>query len=206
MTTPKKIQVFGGSLAVCGLVGLAPIGYYWLESRSALAAAPGTSTASSMLAEPIAIPKDQEVIAGKPLGLSIPSLGLNLPVVDGAYDENTGKWTLSTDKAHFALPSVSPNNYTGNTLVYGHNRKEVFAKLHLIQPGALATITTDSGYTFTYEYASTQAFDPADTSIFAYQGDPRLTIQTCSGAFMQNRQMYYFAFKSYEKSAITTPI
>jgi len=124
---------------------------------------------------------------------------MNLQVIPGVYNPKTGAWTLTLDKAQFALPSVQPNNESGNTLIYGHYRPEVFAYLHLIKPGAQATITTSNGYSFTYTYMNSQAFNPTDTSIFTYQGSPRLTIQTCSGAFMQNRQMYYFQYDGYAK-------
>jgi sortase (surface protein transpeptidase) len=94
---------------------------------------------------------------------------------------------------------VQPNNETGNTLIYGHYRPEVFAYLHLIKPGIQAIITTDNGYTFTYSFENSEALDPTNTSVFVYRGAPRLTIQTCSGSFMQHRQMYYFHYDGFTK-------
>jgi LPXTG-site transpeptidase (sortase) family protein len=131
----------------------------------------------------------------------IPSLNINLQVIPGNYNPNTGTWTLSLDKAQFAELSVQPNNESGNTFIYGHYRREVFAYLHLIKPGAQALISTNNGYTFSYSFQNTEALDPTNTSIFTYQGSPRLTLQTCSGSFFQHRQMYYFQYNGYARSS-----
>lgn len=132
--------------------------------------------------------------------LTIPSLGLTLPIIDGVYSPSTGRWTLTTNKVQYATPSVAPNNLKGNTLLYGHYRREVFASLHTIQPGASASIDTATGTRFNYIYTSTEALDPRDTSVFTYQGVPRLTLQTCSGSFYQHRQMFYFRYAGYTKN------
>lgn len=179
------------------MIGLVPLGYFWLHSHAALAATPQTAVPA---APAVVLPKAPQVISGKPVAISIPSLNMNLQVIDGYYNPSTGDWTLTNDKAQFATPSVEPNNLKGNTLIYGHYRREVFEYLHNIQPGAIATVTTDNGYVFTYKYTTTQAFDPTDTSIFTYQGAPRLTVQTCSGAFYQHRQMFYFEYQGYQKA------
>lgn len=144
-----------------------------------------------------------QAITGHPLSLQIPSLGINLAVINGYHYTRSGEWTLTLDKAQFATNTMPPNNEEGNTLIYGHYRPEVFAYLHLIHPGSQATVTTQNGYQFKYEYTGTQTFDPRDTSIFAYKGSPRLTLQTCSGTFMQHRQMYYFKYMGYAKSSGT---
>ncbi len=188
----RKLRFFAFALIIAGLCGLAPLGYFWMHSRQALAA-PTVQVPVTVL------PVAPEVISGHPMHLSIPSVGVDLEIIDGTYNAQTGAWTLTTDKAQFATPTVEPNNFTGNTLVYGHYRKNVFSSLHTIQPGAQAVITTDNGYTFTYTYTSNETVDPADTSVFLYKGAPRLTVQTCTGAFFQNRQMFYFEFTSYQK-------
>lgn len=201
MKALKFVRYFGLLLVLAGLTGVVPMAYYWQHSRAAVAAAPATITLgpSGTTTPPIPQP-DPSIISGHPVAISIPSLNINLQVIDGFYNPKNGEWTLTNDKAQFATPSVEPNDHSGNTLIYGHYRKEVFAYLHLIKPGAYVTVTTSNGYIFTYQYTNTQTFDPTDTSIFSYQGAPRLTIQTCSGAFFQHRQMYYFQFISAQKA------
>lgn len=139
------------------------------------------------------------LVSGKPIELILDDLKLKLIVTDGVYNNLTGQWSLSTNKAHYALLSTVPNNEEGNTLIYGHYRPEVFARLKRVQPGNEAIVLTDNGYRFIYRFRSTQAVNPTDTSIFAYRGAPMLTLQTCSGAWMQNRQLYSFDLFRFEK-------
>jgi LPXTG-site transpeptidase (sortase) family protein len=187
----QRLKLLAVTLILAGLTGLVPINYYYLRNKA-------IAQHSSVPVRHIKL--KPSAITGQPANLSVPSLGINLPVIKGLYDPASGQWTLSLDKAQFATPSTPPNNEAGNTLIYGHYRPEVFAYLHLITPGAHAVITTDNGYKFTYTFENTEAVEPTDTSIFSYKGKPRLTIQTCSGSFMQNRQMYYFRYDSYTKT------
>jgi LPXTG-site transpeptidase (sortase) family protein len=190
----KKLRLLAFLLVIAGLIGIVPLAYYSLRTKIALA----QNIASPPLQTVHLVPS-ATLVTGVPARITIPSLNIDLQVIPGVYNARSGQWTLTLDKAQFAEPSVQPNNETGNTLIYGHYRPEVFAYLHLIKPGSQAMITTNNGYTFTYTFQSSVAFDPTDTSIFTYRGAPRLTIQTCSGAFMQNRQLYYFQYDGYSK-------
>jgi len=192
MKTQTKFNLAGSALLCAGLAITLPAVYFWHHNQVS-AATPKTYVAvKSVAPAPTAI-------TGKPSSIHIPSLKLNLPVADGIYNQKNGEWSLSLSKAHYALITPQPNNEQGNTLIYGHYRPEVFAYLHHIMPGAEVAIETENNLRFVYTFDSSKAVDPADTSIFSYQGSPILTIQTCSGAFMQNRQMYKFNFVRYEK-------
>lgn len=191
MISYRNLRISAALLIVAGLVGLTPLGYLSLRYKITLA------QSSVISIQPVKI--RPSAITGQPIEIAIPSLNIDLQIIDGTYDSHSGQWTLSLDKAQFALPSVQPNNETGNTLIYGHYRPEVFAYLHLIKPGAQAVITTDNGYQFTYTFENSEALDPTDTSVFTYKGKPRLTLQTCSGSFMQHRQMYYFHYDGFTK-------
>lgn len=186
------IQVASVSLILAGIVIALPIGQVWARQKTAAL----TPTSNIVITKPVLTPS---AIYGKPVRIVMPSLNIDIKVVDGEYNRASGEWTLSRDKAQFALPSVQPNNESGNTLIYGHYRTEVFAALHTIQPSAVAYITTANGYKFSYTFTTSQAFDPTDTTIFRYQGPPRLTVQTCSGNYFQHRQMFYFTFDTVKK-------
>lgn len=142
----------------------------------------------------------KEVKRGKPLEINISSVSINLPVYDGQYDEKNKTWTLSTNAAHYALITALPNNVSGNTFIYGHNRKEVFSRLAGMKVGDRATITTDSGYTFVYRFRKSIETNPYDDSLFRYEGPPILTLQTCSGLWYQNRQLFTFDLVEVTKS------
>lgn len=154
------------------------------EIQAAKAAAPKQTT-------------QQPVVSGEPASLSIPSLGLNIDVTPGVYNKQTRQWTLTLDKVQYAVMTPEPNNQGGNTFLYGHYRKGVLATLHNIQPGAKAIVTTKNGKVFTYTFVSDRIVAPEDSAgIFDYQGAPILTIQTCTGVFFQNRQLFVFDLES----------
>lgn len=188
----KKLLYASVVLTSTGVVFAAPYGYIWATGQVARANAVPTQVITTTL------PQTPTLITGKPVRLTIPSLAISLEVADGSYNQDKGDWTLSPDKAHFALPTTQPNNESGNTLIYGHNRAGVFSTLNKLQPGAEVLVDTDNGYRFIYTFATTEAVSPTNTDIFAYQGEPRLTLQTCSGAWFQNRQFFYFDFVRYE--------
>jgi sortase (surface protein transpeptidase) len=193
MFTYKLLRIAALLLIVAGLSGVVPLSYFWVTSKVAVAQQSSAAVVQSPAPKPL-----PTLVMGEPVAIAIPSLNLNLGVIPGIYNPRTGAWNLTLSEAQFATTSVEPNNESGQTFIYGHYRPAVFAYLHHILPGAQAIITTANGYTFTYTYQSSQAFEPTDTSILIYQGPPRLVIQTCSGAFMQNRQMYYFAYDGYQ--------
>lgn len=136
------------------------------------------------------------VVKGKPQRLQIPSIGLDIAVVDGVYNEQQKTWTLSNTNVHFALMSPEPNNTSGNTFMYGHNRKEVFAKLAKVKVGDEAIIYTSNGNVFRYVFRVSVETSPYDDSLFSYAGPSILTLQTCSGLWYQNRQLFTFDFVS----------
>lgn len=139
------------------------------------------------------------ITKGIPRYISIPSLGIDTTVEDGYYNAKTGQWTISEASAFFATPTDEANSKAGDTFIYGHNSTKIFGKLLQIKPGAQAIVDTDSGAQFIYTFTSTAAVKPTDTRILDYSGTPRLTLQTCSGLWNQNRQIFYFDLKSYTK-------
>jgi LPXTG-site transpeptidase (sortase) family protein len=195
MKLHRKLTIIALLSIALGLAGLVPLAHYRLQAQQALARAPKISI-PAVAPKPATKP---DLITGKPTHLAIPSLEMDLAVTDGVYNAKDGSWTLSRDKAHYALPTVQPNNEEGNTLIYGHYRPEVFARLHKIAAGAQVAVDTDNGYRFIYTFEKTETVNPVDTGVFTYQGAPRLTIQTCTGAFMQNRQLFYFSLTSVDK-------
>lgn len=198
MKMQRIIRIVSALLILAGLGLSAPLGYFWIMSKLSVASA-------DVVHIPAVAPKPAPqpmLVIGHPKQLVIPSVSIDLPVAEGAYNQETGVWTLSWDKVHYALPTVEPNNESGNTLIYGHFKKGVLLTLHNVKPGDEAYVLTDNGYRFVYTFQSTEAVRPTDTSVFLYNGAPRLTVQTCSGQFMQNRQMYYFKFEKYEKTAV----
>lgn len=169
---------------------------FWQAHQSAVvpkvAASPFTE--ANTHAAPTTAPTTQR-IEGKPVRIRIPSLNMDLPVIDGYHNLKTQTWTLTKNKVQYAVDTPLANNVEGNTFLYGHNRHEVFRDLAKIKLGAEAIVTTDNGHTFTYIFKGALETTPNDSSLFHYQGAPILTVQTCSGAWYQNRQLFTFDLK-----------
>jgi LPXTG-site transpeptidase (sortase) family protein len=140
-------------------------------------------------------------VTGKPVRIVIPAAGIDLPVIDGNYDQTTGDWTLSDTNAQFATITTPANNISGDTFIYGHGTDAVFGRLASapLPAGSEATLYTDNGYNFTYTFQSMRNMTPNDTSVFDYQGPPILTVQTCTGTFSEWRTMYQFGYKTAVK-------
>ncbi|HUD03853.1 MAG TPA: sortase [Patescibacteria group bacterium] len=132
------------------------------------------------------------IIQGEPVELIIPSLELDLKVIQGVYDKNSQTWTLSNDKAQYATITPQPNNAEGDTFLYGHALQNVFGTLHTLKPSSLAIVKTDNNHIFYYILNSVKTTNQLDDSVFNYRGKPILTIQTCSGLLWQDRQFYVF--------------
>jgi LPXTG-site transpeptidase (sortase) family protein len=129
---------------------------------------------------------------GKPVWVSIPRLSLGVNVEAGSSDRDGRKWTLSWTKAYYATVSAIPNDLAGNTVIYGHNVKEVFGRTEDLKIGDRLFIRTDKGLLVTYRFFSSFDVDPSDTSIFDYQGKPIVTLITCSGILDQKRRLMQF--------------
>lgn len=181
--------LFGLLIACSGLALSGPGLYYQLRQNTS----PQTSVTLPSISMPASIHKQTQT--GIPTRIQIPSLNLDLAITAGLYNESTKSWTLSKDKAHFATVSNQPNDTYGNTFIYGHNRRSVFSKLPQLQKGAVVIISTDTNLRFTYRYSYTEKTDPNNTSvILPYSKKPTLSLQTCSGTWYQNRQIYRFDF------------
>ncbi len=202
----KVFSLFGCTLFIVGLIGIAPTLYFhWFNT--------GTAHADSIAAKKVwsqidSLPKTtvkQNQVTGFPVNISIPgsypAININAPINPGYYNKSNSSWNLSETAAQFVVGSSQPNNIGGNTFIYGHYIPAVFAYLHLIKPGAIASITTSNGYIFNYRYINTYAVPPTDTSVLNNSITPVLTVQTCSGSYFQNRQMYIFSYIGYAKIA-----
>ncbi|HSX47033.1 MAG TPA: sortase [Patescibacteria group bacterium] len=131
-------------------------------------------------------------------------LNIDLPVDVGSYDVKTDAWTLSEIHADYANVSMPPNNWRGNTLIYGHDSPKVFGYLSAIKPGtdATATVYTANNHTFIYNYDKFLTLSPNDVSVFSTTGHPTLIVQTCSGSFFQYRQMFHFNLQKVDGHAV----
>jgi LPXTG-site transpeptidase (sortase) family protein len=176
-------------LGVGMILAIGPITEYWRTKHVTNV----TSSPFSVVASTVPVlSKPAAAISGKPTRIQIPALDIDLSIVEGHYNQKSKTWTITNDKVQFATITAEPNNKEGNTFLYGHNRKGVFSTLNKIHAGDEAIVTTDNGHTFTYTFQAAFETIPSDNTLFDYKGAPILTIQTCSGVWYQNRQLFTF--------------
>jgi len=149
---------------------------------------------AQVLAANTAVPVQADV-QGRPVRIVVPKANVDVKVIDGYYFPEKKDWTLTEDNAQFAVMTALANNKEGNTFIYGHNHDQVFKRLTELKLGDQATVYTDNGRKFTYTLRTIHDTVPSDNSLFKYEGAPILTLQTCSGSFSQNRQLFTFDFK-----------
>ena len=195
------LNIFAICLVLFGLAYALPSLYFKYTNAGTASASPLNS---SQVWGPVKSTNGVPLVTGFPVSISIPgprpAADMNVGIIPGYYDSKSKTWTLTETDAQYAVMTPQPNNITGNTFIYGHYRPNVFAYMHLILPGTIATITTNNGYKFTYKFVETYAVNPGDSAVLANSNSPILTIQTCSGTFFQNRQMYIFTYQGYSKS------
>jgi len=131
-------------------------------------------------------------VSGFPARITIPNRDLAVDIEAGRYDASRQVWTIGDNKAYFATVTSEPNTVSGNTFIYGHNRAGIFQALPGVEIGDEAFVTTENGRTFVYQFISMRETSPEDVSLFEYQGEPILTLQTCTGLWSQHRSLFTF--------------
>jgi LPXTG-site transpeptidase (sortase) family protein len=194
MNKQRVLLIVGVGLIATGLFFAMPAYLRQKESMGTPKVAAATVFDNSTKRAPVE-QSAESYVEGKPVRLQIPSLEIDLPIAGGVFNEKTREWTLSRDKVHYALSTPLPNNSHGNTFMYGHNRREVFRSLAKIKLNEQVLVTTDNGRTFVYTFIGSYETTPDDDTPFRYSGKPMLTVQTCSGAWYENRQLFMFDLK-----------
>lgn len=190
MTNLKQHIVLGlGVILMIGglIAAYQPVMNWWHQRETQAKYGPATQYKISNAAT-----KSNQLITGKPAKIEIPSVKIKNSIIDGYYNSGSKSWTLTLDKAQYATNTPMPNNQSGDTFIYGHNRREVFYELPKIEKGAVVIVTTTNNHKFTYKLASVKTTKPEDISLFDYKGPPMLTLQTCTGLWYQNRTLFNF--------------
>jgi hypothetical protein len=192
----RKIY-FASSITAIYIVTLGSIGALLYSSQLLGVAAWATPVAETTYQKPV-VSKPQ-TISGKPNRIVIVDRNIDLAVNDGTYDRESRSWTLSDTNAQFAIASSLANDQMGTTFIYGHGTDAVFGKIGSNPPpiGTTAQLFTENGRVFSYQLADVQNLKPTDTWILrdTHTGNPRLIVQTCTGAFSEWRTMFIFSFK-----------
>lgn len=112
-----------------------------------------------------------------PRQILIPSLSLDLPVKKA--EVINGYWEVFDDTAAWGNGSGIPGE-KGNTVIFAHAKKELFAPIKNIEIGSKIIVFTDKN-TYQYTVESLEEVSPRTTRVISATEDETVTLYTCSG-------------------------
>ena len=113
-----------------------------------------------------------------PIAPNIPKLAKILVISDGYVIDN--RWAISETGVSFLTTSALPGQ-VGNSVIYGHNRRDILGELPQITAGDPIYIVLGDGNFVKYEVFETREVKPTQVEILNQSSDSRLTIYTCIG-------------------------
>lgn len=200
MKLSKYVSLLGSVLLSAGLVLAVFMVVQNMTQREALSVG-NASPAPIVAQQPVAtVNTNEKATTGIPANIRIESIGMDLEVRTGVYDEKTSVWTLADDAALYASSTSPLSTAPANTLIYGHRTQAVFASLFNLTPGDQAIVRADNDYEFVYTYTKSQTVKPDDVAVLQVGTESQLTLQTCTGVFDQYREIFSFTFTELRQS------
>jgi LPXTG-site transpeptidase (sortase) family protein len=151
-----------------------------------------TSINTKLLAAPASEPT-QAPISAQPIRIVIPTISLDLKIVDGSYNQRTKQWSVAERAVNHVPQSAPANNQAGTTILYGHNFAWVLGKTKNLVPGDKIYLYGEDGSLFEYSYRESQTVKPTDVGLFEQSSEkPEALLMTCDGQWAQVRRAMYF--------------
>lgn len=97
-----------------------------------------------------------------------------------------GVWQISPKLASHLITSARPKE-NGNIVIYGHNKRELFASLKKVAVGDGLTVYTADGKLHNYQVTQVLTTTPKDIQWVLPTSTETLTIYTCTGIFDSKR-------------------
>jgi len=120
-----------------------------------------------------------------PRHLTLPRLGINLDIKQGAYNLSNHTWLL--DRTHaFVMPD------TKTPIIYGHDIPAVFMHLQGVAANELLYIQQADGTTYVLRYVGDVVVKPTDTSVLSTYAPRSVLLMTCTGSHFENRRVLRF--------------
>jgi len=116
--------------------------------------------------------------------ISIPSLSINLPVKKGGIV--SGQWILN-DNSAMVLPESDQPGDAKNTIIYAHNKPNLFANLKNTQVNDQIILESENGQQLTYQISSLENAQPEEVQKLQSEEPNTLILFTCDGPFDQSR-------------------
>ena len=128
---------------------------------------------------------------GKPERIIIEEAQINVLLQESEIID--GIWEISEESASYLKTSAKPGG-EGNIVIYGHNRKNIFANLiDKTEVGQLIEVETEDGNKHFYEVKEIKYVKPSDIEVVQPTDYEVLTVYTCAGFLNSQR----FVLKAY---------
>jgi len=124
-----------------------------------------------------------------PSQIQIPKVKIDL-LVSPAKAKNE-IWEISKDGASYLLGSGVPGR-KGNSVIYGHNKNNLFGPIRWLKVGDEIRIKNRKGEEFLYKVKETKTVSPENIEVLAPTKDSTLTLYTCTG-FMDRQRFVVVA-------------
>jgi len=125
-----------------------------------------------------------QVQENSPDSITIPRLKLTLSLEQGYILD--GKWTVSDNKATYLVAAGRPGTPT-NTIIYGHNKWNIFGQLYKLKKGDEIIINVQGGQEFKYEVTDELTVKPGQLEYVYNHQIEELTLYTCTGLLDSQR-------------------
>ena len=168
-------QVFAVLLLTLGINMLCVGGWYIIHQRTKLAFQTVPIAAADVA------PRER---ASLPSRIHIDRIRVDLTVEPAEVKD--GEWPISRTGTNFLTQSARPSEGS-NTVIYGHNYKNIFGHLKEVKIGDEVVLTNTQGHKFTYVVESTRVVKPTAVEIIAPTPTETLTLYTCVGFLDQDR-------------------
>lgn len=112
-----------------------------------------------------------------PVRLQVGEL-IEIEIEPAKFEHN--EWIISDKKVSYWTGSALPG-WVGNTVLYGHNKKEILGNLNSSKVGDQITITVKNGQVFSYTIEEMKEVTPDQIQYIFPTNEQVLTIYTCSG-------------------------
>lgn len=116
--------------------------------------------------------------------ITIPDLKIDLAIYPAVRKEKG--WDSTTKGVSYLTSSPLPGEI-GNSILYGHNWRNLLGSLTRAKPGQKIQIIFDDGTQKTFIIDTTTIVTPDQTSVLNQTKDRRITIYTCTGFLDRKR-------------------
>lgn len=137
----------------------------------------------TFFSSPAQTPAEKVYPVQLPVKMLIPSLGIDLSIVEARVDQD--QWSLAESEIYF-LPGTSPFDQPENIILFGKNSQKVLGKLSSIKISDQIYLFGEERYLL-FEVTETKTVLPEDESIFSATSGASLTLFSTADYFKGKR-------------------